>query len=402
MWPLFFIHPPKSGGSSVLSFFEINSGKGAFTRFIWDTPGWPNRLEQLDRTKLGGGHQGYGFHRLARTPLDYLVILRDPLKRQISHYWYAMTGKNGDIEERASISHAEALARSGVISLDEWVRESHDGRNIFIKMITGHEVVDDDSLRLACEHIERRFIWAGCCEDLSQFLLFLCGKSNLDLPFYSKTNVTKKDCKSNPDISKDAVNRFMADNVLDYKLYEFVKARVEREVEKGGAAYREAIALVRRIQAKIDSLDNPHRFTSSEHGFNSAYLQQVRKLIRSFDVSAINSFLARARAERVELTEFFDGVVDVVEGDFVGGWAINLADPDREVPLEIHVDGNVVASGVTGLERRDVTEAGYKSARTGFAIKLPPSAQNAFTIRIGGSVETIRNGGKWARGWYRT
>ena len=401
MWPLFFIHPPKSGGSSVLSFFEINAEKGAFTRFVWDAPGWPNRLDELRITKRGGGHQSYGFHRVARMPFDYVVVLRDPLKRQVSQYWYAVTGKNGDAEALASISHAEALARSGAISLDDWVGGSHDGGNIFVKMITGHDVVNDDSLRLACENIERRFTWAGCCEDLSQFLLLLCAKSNLDLPFYSTTNVTNKSNKSKVEVSRDAANKFIMDNALDYKLYEFVKARVEREVERGGATYQEAIALVRTIQKKIDSLDNPHRFTSSEHGFDSSYLQQVRDLIRGFDLSPINSFLERKRVEREELTEYFDGVVDTVEGDFVGGWAVNLADPGREVPLEIYVDGKVVASGVTGLERRDVMEAGYKSARTGFAIKLPPAAQNAFTIRIGGSAETIRNGGKWARGWHR-
>lgn len=402
MRPLFFIHPPKCGGSSVLSFFEINAGADGFTRFVWDEPGWPNMLAELRRTGLGGGHQNYGIHLANRGPLDYVTVLRDPLKRQISNYWYAVTGKNGDIDTVASISHAEALARKGALSLDQWVAGSHDGGNLYVKMLTGLATVDRDAFLLACENIDRRFVWAGCCEDLSEFLLLLCAKTGLDLPFYSPTNVTRHGAVPRTEVSNWAAEKFMADNRFDYELYEFVRERVRQQAVAGGDAYFQALARVREIQSHIDALENPHKFTSTEHGFSAAYLASVRALIGRLDLSPIEAFLSTARAERPVSTQFHDGVVDGVADGFVRGWAVNLACPEKAVQLEVIVDGRVIASGATGMPRPDVKLAGYGTGHSGFAFPLPSELPaGGFTVRIAGSYESIRNGGVWSYGWHR-
>lgn len=402
MPPLFFIHPPKSGGSSVLSFFEINAGVGGFTRFVWDDDGWPNLFAELYKTGLGGGHQSYGIHLASRRPLDYITILRDPLKRQISHYWYAMTGKNGDIDTVASISHSEALARKGVLSLDQWVAGSHDGGNLYVKMLTGLPEVDRDVFLLACENIDRRFVWAGCCEDLSEFLLLLCAKTELDLPFYSPTNVTRRGTLPCAEVSDWAIKKFNSDNEFDYELYKFVRERVRQEVLDGGDIYSRALARVREIQSHIDGLENPHRFTSTEHGFAAGYLASVRAFIESFDLSPIEDFLSTARPKRPVLTQFHDGVVDEVAEGGVRGWAVDLVQPEKPVRLEVVTDGRVIATGMTGVLRQDVELAGYGTAHSGFTIPLPKQLPGGgFTVRIAGSSEPLRSGGVWSYGWHR-
>lgn len=402
MHPLFFIHPPKCGGSSVLSFFEINAGVGGFARFVWDEPGWPNLFSELYRTGLGGGHQSYGIHLANRRPLSYTTILRDPLKRQISQYWYAMTGKNGDIDTVASISHSEALARMGVLSLDQWVADSHDGGNLYVKMLTGLEDVNRDTLALACENIDRRFLWVGCCEDLSEFLLLLCAKTELNLPFYSPTNMTKGGTLPRKEVSDWAVSKFKVDNNLDYELYEFVRRRAMKEVLEGGDTYSRALARVREVQSHIDALENPNRFTSTEHGFSDGYLASVREFIESFDLSPIEDFLASAHSRRPVLTQFHDGVVDEVIQGAVRGWAVDLVHPEKPVWLELVADGRVIATGRTGALRQDVELAGYRTAHSGFTIPVPKELPGGgFTVRIAGSSEPIRGGGVWSNGWHR-
>ncbi len=139
-FPLFFIHPPKSGGSTVISFFDLNKGKDQFINFEWDRNGWENCHDELMATSVGGGHHPYGIHRLLKRPVSYCTILRDPLARQISHYWYAFNGKNGEVERGASVSPTEALVQRGALSLDDWVSESMAGKNLFVHMLSGHAV----------------------------------------------------------------------------------------------------------------------------------------------------------------------------------------------------------------------------------------------------------------------
>jgi len=95
--PTFLIHPPRSGGSTVISFFDLNKGKDQFVVFECDREGWDKCRARLLETLIGDGHQPYGIHRSLKAPLSYYTILRDPLARQISHYRYALNGKNGEI-----------------------------------------------------------------------------------------------------------------------------------------------------------------------------------------------------------------------------------------------------------------------------------------------------------------
>ncbi|MBN3808178.1 chondroitin 4-O-sulfotransferase [Paraburkholderia sp. Ac-20347] len=402
MYPIFFVHPPKSGGSSVLSFFAINNGPEGFARFVWDEPGWPAMMEELRRTGVGGGHQNYGFHVLNKTPLDYVTIFRDPLQRQISHYWYAVTGKNGDIEQGfASISHAEALVRAGRITLDDWVAGSHDGGNIFVKMLSGRAVADDEAFCLAKENIEHRFLAVGDCADVSEFLLLLCARSKFDLPFYFPTNVTKAGGEKRVPVSQWAKDKFAADNALDYKLFDFAKAQLAEDIKSLGEGFLAALEAVRKVQDVINRLENPYRYASSESGFDGGYIAEVREVILQSDLTAINDFLASARSRYRETGDFVDGTVDSVEHGVVSGWALNLARPESIVELEILAGGRVVATGRTGAARPDVAAAGYMSSNTGFRIELPPEAGSEFVIRVVGSHENIRGGGHWFQGWHR-
>ena len=139
----------------VISFFELNKGKDQFVNFVRDREGWQNCQARLLATHIGGGHHPYGIHRILKQPVSYCTILRDPLARQISEYWYAWNGKNGAVTRGASVSTLEALVQQGVLSLDEWVSESLGAKNLFVQMLSGHSVVDETSLEIAQRHLRQ-------------------------------------------------------------------------------------------------------------------------------------------------------------------------------------------------------------------------------------------------------
>lgn len=399
-FPIFFIHPPKSGGSTVITFFDLNLGKDRFANFVWDREGWGSCRAKLLETRVGGGHHPYGMHRTIKHPLRYCTVLRDPLARQISHYWYAASGKNGEVKRGVSVSTAEALVQQGVISLDEWVAESLAGKNLFVHMLSGQSVLNENSLAVAQSHLRQHIGTTGLCENMSEFLLRLAAMSGLKLPFYFEANRTVGTPKGESPLSDAARRKFLEDNRLDYELFHDAKGLIEIEVNDAGAVFSNALELVKVIQKEINQLENPHIYSSTVFGFDPAFLTKVEGVIRRFDLAPIDAYLEFARSRQPVLADMFEGFVDRVQDGVVSGWAVNFSRPEEQVPLEVRVGNEVIASGWSGEPRPDVAGAGYPSAHAGFSIPLPPHVRDGFHIAIANSPESLHNAGIWRQGWH--
>lgn len=398
--PIFFIHPPKSGGSTVISFFDLNKGKDQFVNFEWDRQGWESSHARLMATRIGGGHQPYGMHRNLKTPLTYCTILRDPLARQISHYWYASNGKNGDVVRGASGSATEALVRRGTLSLDEWVSESLAGKNLFTQMLSGHSVVDESSLEVARAHVRRHIAATGVCEDMSEFLLRLCGKTGLELPFFFETNKTSGAPRNRTELSETARQTFAEENRFDYALFRDVNQAIAQHAMEAGDVFSKALALVRTVQEAINQLENPYAHSSIVFGFDEAFLSNVVRVINRFDLTPIREYIAFAQSQPHITADMYDGFVDNIHDGIISGWAVNLSRPEERVPLEVCIGTDVVARGWSGEYRPDVASAGYPSAHAGFSIPLPTAASDGFHVTIANSPERLHNAGIWRQGWH--
>jgi hypothetical protein len=398
--PIFFIHPPKSGGTTVISFFDLNKGKDQFVNFEWDRDGWQRCRDRLLKTSVGGGHHAYGIHRLLKRSVNYCTILRDPLSRQISHYWYAANGKNGEVERGASVSPTEALAQRGALSLDDWVSESLGGKNLFVQMLSGHSVLNETSLDVAQAHLQQHIGAVGTCEDMSEFLLRLCGMSGLQLPFYFETNKTRGASPQRSQLSEECRLKFIDDNRLDYEIFKNARQMIKRQADESGPVFSNALELVKLIQAEINQLENPYIHSSMVFGFDETFLSQVTNVIRRFDLSPINLYLDYARSRRPVLADMFDGFVDAVHDGVVSGWAVNLSQPEQKVELEVRVGTQVVAHGFSGEPRPDVAGSGYPNYYAGFSIPLPDAIADGFSVTIANSTESLHNAGVWRQGWH--
>ncbi|ADG14697.1 conserved hypothetical protein [Paraburkholderia atlantica] len=399
-FPTFFIHPPKCGGSTVISCFDLNKGNDQFINFAWDEDGWGTCRAKLLETGIGGGHQPYGIHRLIKHPVDYCTILRDPLARQISHYRYAVNGKNGEVTRGVCVSTKEALAQQGVLSLDEWVSESLGGKNLFVQMLSGEPAVNEASLAVARIHLREQISTVGVCEDMSEFLLRLCGSTGMKLPFYFEANRTSGASKGKAHLSDAARQKFIDDNSLDYELFRDATRIVEAYAKDTGSIFSNALELVRVIQSEINQLENPHVYSSWVFGFDGSFLSRVHEVIRRFDLAPINAYLEFAQSQRRPEVDLFDGFVDTVGDGVVRGWAINLSQPERQVPLEVRIGAQIVATGLSGEPRPDVASAGYPSSNSGFSITLPDGIPEGFCVTIADSTERLHNAGTWRQGWH--
>jgi hypothetical protein len=69
--------------------------------------------------------------------------------------------------------------------------------------------------------------------------------------------------------------------------------------------------------------------------------------------------------------QVFRGLVEGIFDDCIGGWCQLIGD-NNPVPLDVHIDGRVVASLPADMFRRDLMDAGIGEGRHGFRIDLRP------------------------------
>ncbi|MBR8057209.1 chondroitin 4-O-sulfotransferase [Burkholderia dolosa] len=400
--PIFFLHPPKCGGTSVISFFNLNRGHDRFTHFEWSYRGWSDERERLVQSGYGGGHHPFGIHRALRIPLHYCTILRDPLERQVSYFFYALNGKNGEVERGASISPAEAFVRRGLLSLDEWVMDSLGGRNVFVNMISGLPHNDGSALKIAKYNLQHTIGPVGTCADMSSFLLRLCSRTDLDLPFYVEANKTQGGRPETHNLSDAAKARFREDNKDDYALLAYAESLIA-QAEASSGLFEPALQLTKKIQTEINALRNPFEHASMIFGFDQRYLDTVRELIASYDLAPINHYLEAERQQAARLADLYEGFVDHVDSRTVRGWAVNLAKPEASVDIEVWAGEKIVAHGSTGQPRPDVEAAGYAGANaSGFTISLPTGVDTSCGLRIeiAHTSERLNGAGTWRNEWH--
>lgn len=371
MLPLFFIHLPKAAGSSVVSCMALNNGSEGLTYFEWPTDGqWHAEKESLIKTGLGTGHQSYGIHNALKMPLNYCTVFREPLSRHISHFFYALSQKNGEVLSGASVSLEEALVYRKKISLNEWVGKSLYARNHMCMMLSGSSHVGPEQFEIAKKNLANHVTTFGFSSDLSHFLLQLCANSKMDLPFSVRTNETIN--ASRPDehpLSEEAKQRFYELNQFDSMLYEYAqKLQSERAHDPLEQA---AIDCVRKVQKSIDEIKSPNFNSSFLFKTDDKFLTEIKNRIHEHDIMAIQTYLSHAREKAPIAKDLHTGFVDNISGNSVCGWAINLSSPDEKVIIEVISEGKVVATGENNLPRHDLLAAGYPTSKAGFSIALP-------------------------------
>ena len=117
-------------------------------------------------------------------------------------------------------------------------------------------------------------------------------------------------------------------------------------------------------------------------GFDNAAEDQLteaggRRLSRAlFAKSVAEALFVVALFAAFSYTHFhpkFRGAVDVADPRTIEGWAVDEAEPNRQVEVQLFIDGQFVAQRRADLPRPDVLAAGRAaSAEHGFRFDTPP------------------------------
>ncbi len=234
---LFFEHMPKTAGTTMQQLFRRRYRANVV--MLTQVKGAPKRLDEMAAAIRAGhppaavfSHIGYGVHaRLPETapPLRYahLTLLRDPIERAISSYYY--------YRQRGGVAAETTIAQ--FCSADGYPKHAYNMQTAFLGGLREEQMLDripfreedyDEALLETAKRNLDAFAALGLVERFDESVL-LFGRT-LGWPLSALRFVSKNRGKRRPkalDLAPDDRAALEAANKLDQALYRHAEARFE-------------------------------------------------------------------------------------------------------------------------------------------------------------------------------
>lgn len=159
-------------------------------------------------------------------PTTYITLLRDPISRVISLYYYIRRTEGHRFHDeihRKEWSLREYLEESGNLENENWMTRQLSGR------IKGK--VTNKEFQQAVSRLENHFAVAGTVERFDASLLLMKRKFGWTSVYYRKRNVTR-DRPTREDLSAETLDAIRSKNQYDLKLYRHAQSSLLSELDE--------------------------------------------------------------------------------------------------------------------------------------------------------------------------
>lgn len=223
-----FLHIPKAGGTSFFELLRRHYGTESVFHIL--TEKGKNNVEQFEqltpdqKAKIHfiSGHVSYGFHQQLKIPPDYITILRNPVDRVLSNYYYIRSNKNHRLHDKVNNLTFEEYLSSG---------ENPQLDNGMTRLISGeHPPIgqcDEKMLEKAKKNLKNDFAIVGILERQKESMLLFKEYFQWNFfPVFEVKNAGKYDQR----IDKRTLRLVNEMNALDVELYKWSVERLDNKV----------------------------------------------------------------------------------------------------------------------------------------------------------------------------
>jgi Galactose-3-O-sulfotransferase len=249
---IIFLHLPKTGGVTLRRTLKWKYSPDLLSFETLTKPAESLGEVPLSRrrsTRVLSGHLHYGVHDYFPQRCEYITLLREPIARVVSYYYYILGHPK-------HWRHAE-LVRSGM-SLDEFVRTSPERgiENDQTRMLSGRgagELVAGTLGRSALDEAKRNldsFLVVGLTERFDESFILIRRALGWKLPMYVSANVSTRPKPA----SETALESIRHRNELDLELYEYARGLLSAAIERQGESLRREVAVFRTLNRVPDRL----------------------------------------------------------------------------------------------------------------------------------------------------
>ncbi|MEH7237275.1 sulfotransferase family 2 domain-containing protein [Bacillus sp. JJ1562] len=216
---LIYLHIPKTAGSTLKHIIrkQYRSGEVWFQTRNQMVPvlGTADKANEL---KCVGGHYWFGIHQQFNKPYKYITMLRHPIDRIASEYYYILGRPNHQ-------AYSKVKTMSFMEFIDHFPLKSSNQQT---RRISG--LIQQPELQLAKKNIQNDFIVVGVSEMFDESVFLMKEACNWGDISFTSVNVTKNR-PTLADIPKDVVEKLNEENKLDLELYNFAKTELVKKIE---------------------------------------------------------------------------------------------------------------------------------------------------------------------------
>jgi len=198
-----FIHIPKAAGTT---FYQVLNRQYKVEHILYIEPGkdrrgsidafWQLPEDRKAHLRCIHGHMPFGLHQWLPQPATYITILRNPVERVVSYYYFVR-------RTRVHHFHSELVEKN--MSLEDFVRKIVDinETNLQTRWISGcvdfdsllmppYEQLPANALDLAKENIKKYFAVCGLTERFDESVLLMQRVLGWRNVYYMRRNVGRR------------------------------------------------------------------------------------------------------------------------------------------------------------------------------------------------------------------
>ena len=228
---LIFNHVPKAGGTSLINFFKELYGADKCYRHRGRNPSddsYSPALETIsaeDREKLRftAGHMAHGKHTLfPGRPYLYLGVVRDPIDRIISDYYYNRTAGRPDLKELTN-----------KLSLSEYLKHKIDsGKSDLVRSSQILKVTGEKDLKKAKAVLEDEFFICCTIKQLNRAQSLMADFFGMETAPIRVNKSSKKPRTAESELSKADIDTLKKACKVDIQFVEMIDKMFEASAKK--------------------------------------------------------------------------------------------------------------------------------------------------------------------------
>ena len=200
----------------------------------------------------------FGLHKYLSVPATYITMLREPVDRVISHYYFARKNPahylhQEVISKRMTLADFVGSGLSTELTNDQ-TRLISGVERVNTRLLDGRErrtlrastePVTREILEIAKENLREHFAAVGLFTCFDESLLLFKKVLGWNNVYYVRLNVTQdRPAKRQvPTLERALIEKY---NEMDVELYEFARARFEEAIREMGAGFKSELRSFQR------------------------------------------------------------------------------------------------------------------------------------------------------------
>jgi hypothetical protein len=227
MGTIIFVHVPKTGGMSFGPVITRNFPRKSVIQTNGTLASCAEQLSRLpEKTRAEiqclYGHVPFGLHNWLSHPATYITLLRNPVDRLVSAYYYSLRRPEWGFHELIVKQHLSLYE----FAASEAAAELHNGQT---RMLSGSDepVSTIEALNRAKANLRQRFAFIGLTERFDESVLLCRRLLGLRSGFYLKKNINRLRVPLGR-IPPRTVALIEERNSLDLELYDVARREFDR------------------------------------------------------------------------------------------------------------------------------------------------------------------------------